>query len=172
MAEVANSHEGSIKLAKKITEKAALAGADAVKFQKFTANELLEKKHVNGKHDLSTYTNLPLGSSMELINRKALEYSHEHGNKKHLSEFCTLFINENPDKFNILRCLPEKILRRPKIRLTVDTPQDLWIARLIHNSIGIKDKPIPLRKIIKFLDHNSQIKKINSDITIQYKKYN
>lgn len=131
----------------------------------------LIRKHVSGKHDLSTYTNLPLGSSMELINRKALEYSHKHGSKKHRSELCTLFINENPDKFNILKCLPEKILRRPEIRLTVDTPQDLWIAKLIHNSIGIKNKPIPLRKIINFLDHNSQIKKINANIPIQYKKY-
>ena len=98
----------------------------------------LIRKHVSGKHDLSTYTNLPLGSSFELINRKALEYSHKHGSKKHRSELCTLFINENPDKFNILKCSPKKILRRPEIRLTVDTPQDLWIARLIHNSNGIK----------------------------------
>ena len=50
IAEIANSHEGDIRLAKKITEKAALAGADAVKFQKFTAEELLERKHE--KYDL------------------------------------------------------------------------------------------------------------------------
>ena len=45
IAEMANSHEGKLSLAKKITENAAKAGADAVKFQKFTANELAEPTH-------------------------------------------------------------------------------------------------------------------------------
>ncbi|MGI0023071.1 MAG: N-acetylneuraminate synthase family protein, partial [Nitrososphaeraceae archaeon] len=47
IAEMANSHEGNILEAKKITESAAKAGADAVKFQKFTADELAEPEHEN-----------------------------------------------------------------------------------------------------------------------------
>ena len=45
IAEMANSHEGELSVAKKITENAAKAGADAVKFQKFTADELTEPTH-------------------------------------------------------------------------------------------------------------------------------
>ena len=45
IAEMANSHEGDVKTAKKIVEAAANAGADAVKFQKFTPDELAEPNH-------------------------------------------------------------------------------------------------------------------------------
>jgi len=45
IAEMANSHEGSLNLAKQITEKVALAGADAIKYQKFFADELAEPDH-------------------------------------------------------------------------------------------------------------------------------
>ena len=41
IAEIANSHEGSLSKAKKLVEYASVAGADAVKFQKFTADELV-----------------------------------------------------------------------------------------------------------------------------------
>ena len=47
IAEMANSHEGDLLSAKNITECAALAGADAIKFQKFTADELAEPDHEN-----------------------------------------------------------------------------------------------------------------------------
>ena len=47
IAEMANSHEGNLNHAKKITEKAAFAGADAIKFQKFSADELAEPDHEN-----------------------------------------------------------------------------------------------------------------------------
>jgi spore coat polysaccharide biosynthesis protein SpsF (cytidylyltransferase family) len=65
-----------------------------------------------------------------------------------------------------LRYLPEKYLQRKDLRLTVDTPQDLLLARIIHNKLGNKDKPIHLKRIIEFLDNNSKIKKINSDVGI------
>jgi N,N'-diacetyllegionaminate synthase len=45
IAEMANSHEGQLSKAKKITEAAAKAGADAIKYQKFTAKELAEPSH-------------------------------------------------------------------------------------------------------------------------------
>jgi len=47
IAEMANSHEGNLSTAKKIVEKASFAGVDAMKFQKFTADELAEPDHEN-----------------------------------------------------------------------------------------------------------------------------
>ena len=45
IAEMANSHEGVLENAKKIVSAAAEAGADAIKFQKFFADELAEPNH-------------------------------------------------------------------------------------------------------------------------------
>ena len=45
IAEMANSHEGILQNAKKIVNAAAKSGADAIKFQKFFADELAEPNH-------------------------------------------------------------------------------------------------------------------------------
>lgn len=50
IAELANAHEGSVVTAKAIVEAAAGSGADAVKFQKFTADELLVTYHAHFEH--------------------------------------------------------------------------------------------------------------------------
>ncbi len=131
----------------------------------------LIKKHLDSNSDLTTFSDLPLGTSMEIIKLKALETSHESGTRKHRSELCTLYINENPKKFKILRIKPEKELCKPEIRLTVDTPEDLLVAKIIYESLNKKNDPIKIKKIIKFLEENSSISNINSDIPLRYKKY-
>ena len=45
VAEIANAHQGSPKNAEKLALKSLKAGADAVKFQIYFADELLVKKH-------------------------------------------------------------------------------------------------------------------------------
>ena len=94
------------------------------------------KNHISGNYDLSIIDGLPLGSTFEIINKKALKISHMKGGKKHRSELCSLYINENQSKFKIFRYKPKKLVLRPEIRLTVDTPEDLIVARIIHEKIG------------------------------------
>jgi spore coat polysaccharide biosynthesis protein SpsF (cytidylyltransferase family) len=48
--------------------------------------------------------------------------------------------------------------------LTVDNPEDLQVARLIYESIGKNGEPIPMRKIISFLNAHPEVVKINSHI--------
>lgn len=131
----------------------------------------LIKSHIKGGYDFSYYMGLPLGSGLELINLRTLSLSHRYGNKRHRGELSTLYIYENRKKFKINKVFPEQSLRRPEIRLTVDTPQDLWVTRIIHEKLGKKKKLIRIKKIIKFLDSHPSIKKINSNAAIHYKRY-
>ena len=89
--------------------------------------------------------------------------------KKHRSELCTLYINENPKKFKISRISAPSSLQKPNFRLTVDTPEDLQVARMIYSTFGKEDNPIKLDKIVRFLEKNSKIQKINSDVIVQHK---
>ena len=50
IAEIANAHQGDINIAYKLAERAFLAGADAIKFQIYFAEELLIKKHPRFDH--------------------------------------------------------------------------------------------------------------------------
>ena len=102
----------------------------------------------------------------EIINLKALDISHKVGSRRHRNDLCSLYIKEHKDSFKIHLLEIEKALQRPEIRLTVDSPQDLWVARLIQKSIGKGGVPIQLKKIISFLDKNPNISRINSDIPV------
>jgi len=119
------------------------------------------KNHINKKSDYSIVLPLPLGSSFEIINLKALEISHEKGSKRHRSEHCDLYIFENKKKFKINVLTPPKILQHPDIRLTVDTPEDLMVVRMIYSTLKKNDELIKLVDVIDFLKKNPSIKKIN-----------
>ena len=119
--------------------------------------------HFKKKSDLTVTIGAPLGSNFEIISLKALELSHKLGRKKHRSEMVSLFINENQKKFKIQKYRVEKNVWRPNYRLTIDYPEDLVVARIIFENMGNGTKPIPLSKIIKFLDNNPEILKINID---------
>jgi spore coat polysaccharide biosynthesis protein SpsF (cytidylyltransferase family) len=55
-------------------------------------------------------------------------------------------------------------LRRPEFRLTVDTPEDLDLAREIFKSLYKKGSIISLSDVIQLLDDNPDLCKINSMI--------
>lgn len=128
--------------------------------------DLLIKNHIENNFDFSYIHNVPLGVGYEIINLKALEISHKFGSRRHRSELCSLYIKDHKDSFKIHRLEIEKALQRPEMRLTVDSPQDLWVARLIQKSIGKGGVPIQLQRIISFLDKNPNISRINSDIPV------
>ena len=128
-------------------------------------------EHVAEKSDLSFYGQLPLGCSYEIINLDSLKYSHKYGKKKHKSEYSSLYIFENPKKFKIHRLLPEKPLRHSSIRLTVDTPEDLIVVRKIHQKLGKGKTPIQLKKILSYLHSHEDILKINSQVSLKYKRH-
>jgi len=121
-------------------------------------------QHVENEFDVSFLDDVPLGCGYEVINRKVLEQLLKSDSKTK-SKFWPLEIRRNK-KFKIHRYLPKRKFRKTKLRLTVDTPQDLLVARLVHKSLGNKDKPISLKRIINFLDKNPQITKINSKIPL------
>jgi len=126
------------------------------------------QQHIKSGYDYTTILPIPLGAGFEVIDRKALEISHRFGSSIHRSEHCDLYIAENQDKFKINVYKPEKNVQRPDLRLTVDTPQDLILVRKIYEKLGNDGKPIPFYKIIKFLDRNPDIARINSDVIMKH----
>ena len=128
-------------------------------------------KHIEGNYEFSYHKSLPLGAGMEIINLDLLEHMHKVGTKKHRGELSTLYIYENPKKFRMNEIKPSKKLQRPDLRLTVDTPEDLIVARQIQKGLKIKKQPMSLLKIINFLDKNPKLKKINSEISLKYTRY-
>lgn len=121
----------------------------------------LIRLHIENNADLSVTEQLPLGSLVEVIALSALQRSHAQGEDRHRSELCTLFIAENPESFTIQRIDPPEALRRPKVRLTVDTPEDLILVRKVIEALEPDGKRARVAEVVAFLDENPEIAKIN-----------
>lgn len=160
-----------IKGAKKVNADAVLRVTAENPYIYWEGIDSLVKNHFEDNYDFSYHKDLPLGTGMEIINLQTLQYVHRVGKSKHKGELSTLYIYQNPKKFKIFEFKPEKLLQRPDLRLTVDTPEDLMVARMIQKGLKIKKQPVSLLKIINFLDKNPKIKKINLKISLKYTRF-
>ena len=100
------------------------------------------------------------GCGFEIVSLDALKKSHKDGEEKHRSEFCTLYIRENKDKFRIEYIAPPGKLKRKDIRLTVDYPEDLIVCRAVYENFKDFAPNIPLSDIVDYLDKNTHLLKL------------
>ena len=122
------------------------------------------ESHIQNNADITYPKNLPEGTGFEIINLKSLEEVMEKGSKKDL-EHVTPYIYRNPKKFKINIIQVSKYLRRPEIRLTIDNPEDLILVREIMLELQKNKLLLSLENIIKVIDTNSALKKINKICT-------
>ena len=127
-------------------------------FMYFEAIEKAWQQHVEGNYDFSMLDHMPDGSGIEIIKLEAYKYSWTHGEDKHRSEMCSLYIRENKEKFTIQHIEAPQQLKRKDIRLTIDYPEDLILCREIYRRFQDKAPLIPLADIIRFLDENPRLK--------------
>jgi N,N'-diacetyllegionaminate synthase len=128
--------------------------------------DTLIEHHLATGADLTVCEPLPDGTYAEVINVPALERAHKFGEDRHRSELCTLFIFENPDSFKIERVQAPQKVARPDIRLTIDTPEDLIVARTVYAALEPKFGPMPpLTEIIKYLDTHPELRDLNASLS-------
>ena len=125
--------------------------------------EAIEKawdEHVLGNYDFTCLDHVPDGSGFEIIRLETLKYAHDHGDKIHRSEFCSLYIREHEEHFKIQHIEPPAEVKRTDIRLTIDYPEDLILCRAVYSQFKEKAPFIPLAEVIQYLDANPDLKKI------------
>ncbi len=125
------------------------------------------QKHIENRASLTVIEGLPEGAYFELINLEDLKKEHSDGEDRHRSELCTLYINENPDKFKIQTLdVPDESLKRPDIRITVDWPEDLIVVRELYKSLKKDGEFIKIEDIIKYLDEHPKLNEVNNWIDV------
>lgn len=109
-------------------------------------------RHQQRGNDVTNLAGVPDGSGFEIISLETLRTSHRNGDARHRSELCTLYVREHQDDFKVDVVEPEKAVRRPDVRLTIDYPEDLVLCRRVYEHFrGIAPR-IPVADIIAFLD--------------------
>jgi len=123
------------------------------------------KKHIETKADYTSNIikrTFPRGLDVEVFNYNVLKNAFNNAKKKYQREHVTPYIGEKSDKFKLQNIEAKGKLRRPDIRITLDTEEDLkLISKIINlfNTINFKTKDI-----IDFLDKNPDLLKINENV--------
>ena len=102
----------------------------------------------------------PRGLDVEIFKFSALEKAYNLAKLGPEREHVTLFIYSNPHLFKIGNVVANGKLRRPHLRLCVDTVDDFKLMKLIFNRLYRNDF-VEIGEVIDFLDRNPDIAWIN-----------
>ena len=91
---------------------------------------------------------LPIGAAVEAVTLEALIRARTLVTDPYDREHVTSLVRRDPS-FRALRAVAPGLIRRGGLRLTVDTPDDLAVAREIHTELGRGDELVELADIIQ-----------------------
>lgn len=122
-------------------------------------------KHYKTDSDYTFVKDLPIGAAFSVVNYDALcrVYQILDSLDPH-REHVTSFIETNPGQFKTQVVEPPSELKRPHLRLTVDTYEDLALIREIYNRLYVPGQIIALKEVIDLLDHEQELIKMNVHI--------
>jgi len=131
------------------------------------------KKHIESDADYTANTikrTYPRGFDVEVFNFDILERTYRNANAKYHREHVTPYIREHPEKFKLQNIeAPDKI-KRPDIRITVDTEKDFeLIKKIISHFDNIE---FTAEDIVDFLNINPKLLEINKNIKQKEVKMN
>jgi len=111
-----------------------------------------------------TLDGLPLGTAVEVISFSALKRAFEESTMPYHFEHVSPYIKEHPEKFTIIHASSGFNAPFPSPRLTVDTPEDFALARVLYENL-YHGKTFSLQSVITFLQQNPGYLDINSQVT-------
>lgn len=119
--------------------------------------------HIKTNADYTKVEGLPRGVQTEIISLTALKKAHTLAANPNMSEYMTLYFT-TPGFFHVETLKAEKGVRRPNYRLTVDYPEDLMLMKEIFKRLYKHGEIFSLKEVIKLLDENPRLVKINLNI--------
>lgn len=130
-------------------------------------------KHIENKADYTANVinrTFPRGLDTEVFNFNVLELTNKLAKEKYHREHVTTFIRENPRRFKLQNIQAYDKIRRPDIRITIDTKEDFkLISKIVNN---FKDIEFKIEDVIDFLNENPQLLEINKNIVQKDVKIN
>lgn len=101
--------------------------------------------------DYVAFENVPYGSGVESFTREAIFRANKSATSEEEKEHVTLYILNNMDEFNCtIMSPPWDNLKRPDIRVTVDTIEDYYNIKSFYNNEKLDSDS--LENYIKFID--------------------
>jgi spore coat polysaccharide biosynthesis protein SpsF len=106
--------------------------------------------------------NFPRGLDAEIFSFDTLKKVNIEAQNCYEREHVTPYIYEHPELFNIKFIEAPDNLRRPEIRLTIDTQEDFNLVREIFENLYKEDQLFYTKDVIDFLDRHPELLSINA----------
>ena len=129
--------------------------------------DLVIEKHLKLNADYTSNTlkrTFPRGLGVEVFNFKVLKKAQKEAKEDYQREHVTPYIYEHPEIFELQNIEAKGKLRRPDLRLTVDTKEDLKLIREIYRYLYNPGKIFYTEEIIDLLDKHPELIKINANV--------
>ncbi len=125
------------------------------------------EEHLNSDADytsVSIKSGFPRGLDTEVFNYDALEETYREAKHYYEREHVTPYIYQHPDLFKIKSVEANEKLRRPDLRLTVDTEEDLDLIGKIFRRLYRDGQIFYTEEVIALLDKHPELVAINAHI--------
>jgi spore coat polysaccharide biosynthesis protein SpsF len=99
--------------------------------------------------DYCMEADLPYGGATEAMTMRALCRVQDEARRGDHREHVTLYVKDNPSLFRMALLAPPDRLRRPDVRVTVDTPEDFIYLEDLLGAVPENGAPVPL---IRYLE--------------------
>lgn len=106
----------------------------------------------------------PRGIDSEIFGFETLEKVHREARLEYEREHVTPYIYQHLDLFRVLFIEAQGKLRRPELRLTVDTEEDLLLIKEIFSRLKDYEKNFSTEDVIAIIDNNPHLQLINRHI--------
>lgn len=154
----------------RLTDAAAFHGIETVlnctADNPFVSAEFLDRLaefHVSGAYDYSETRGLPLGAFSWALSRAAMHRACDMKDSVDTEIWGGYFVETGVFRTGVLEIL-DPAVRRPDLRITVDTPEDFEVARAIFQALGRDGRAFGLREIVGFCDKNPAVTALNSAV--------
>jgi spore coat polysaccharide biosynthesis protein SpsF len=92
---------------------------------------------------------LPVGAAVEAVRSEALRTAGADATDPYDREHVTTYVRRNRERFKVVEGLAPAALRRPDLRVTIDTPADLEFVRtLLKNAGAGPGDLVPLKSVL------------------------
>ena len=125
------------------------------------------KAYLNSGADYTSINNefgFPRGLDTEVFNFGVLEKTHWEARKDYEREHVTPYIYGHPDIFKIQYIKATGKLKRPDLRLTVDTEEDFKLMEEIYRHLYRDNRIFYTEEVIDLLDSHPELPAINAHV--------
>lgn len=106
----------------------------------------------------------PLGIDLEVFTFNALQKAFQNAKLDYEREHVTPYIYQHPELFKLFFLGAKGKLKRPELRLTVDTDEDLALTRKIYQHLYRDGNIFHLAEVIDLIDKHPELLAINAHI--------